>query len=293
MFKPRTVVPPVFNPRNQESSAWPWGKQSKTKRQGGPNLSIIMPSYQQGQFIEESIRSVLCSPYPNLELIIMDGGSSDETVEILEHYSSALKFWHSGPDQGQSHALSLAYEHADGELIGWLNSDDLYFPDTFYSATESLKNGYDCSYGDRVLIDARSKMIGWSRMGSFNPKKYSFNIASESFFWKKNPGDGITFDPSLEFAMDVDFICRMVNQKRLHYSRVFRGCFRCHEDAKSSQIRHIGLEEENNIYQSLYGHSTPNQKSPHPLGTFGQYFDLIVHPMLLGAPFLKHKLNKK
>jgi len=93
-----------------------------------PKISIVMPSYNQGQFIERSILSVINQNYPNTELIIIDGGSDDETVDILKKYNDYITFWVSETDRGQSHAINKGIDRSSGELITWLNADDLLLP---------------------------------------------------------------------------------------------------------------------------------------------------------------------
>lgn len=286
MFKARNFVPEPMD-KKKSKRHWPWVAYSTNNKVDNVKVSILMPSFRQGKYLEEAIRSVLCSPHHNLELIILDGGSDDESVNILEYYSESIKFWASEKDSGQSHALSKALSHADGDLIGWLNSDDLYTPDAIFSAVSSYKIGYTCSYGDRILINKNSEMIGWSRRGAYNPHVYAYNIASETFFWNKSVK--AQFDISFQFAMDVDFISRILLKEKIHYSKNFRGCFRCHEDSKSTKIHQVGAMEADKVYQNLFNHAMPKLNSPHPFGKWGMFLDLLNFPFKIGIPFLKHK----
>ena len=101
-----------------------------------PRISIVTPSYNQGQFIEETIRSVLQQGYPNLEYIIIDGGSTDNSVEIIKKYEEYLTYWVSEPDDGQYDAINKGFSRATGEIMAWLNSDDMYVPWTFKTVAE-------------------------------------------------------------------------------------------------------------------------------------------------------------
>ena len=128
---------------------WPWTKEEldfpRTMSDGKtwPKISIITPSYNQGQFIEETIRSVLLQGYPNLEYIIMDGGSTDETVEIIRKYEKYLYYWESKPDRGQCHAINKGWELMNGTITSWLNSDDLLRPGALRTVAESFERSQD------------------------------------------------------------------------------------------------------------------------------------------------------
>lgn len=138
----------VSIPNYPEKSGWPWTSEVPfyfaTMSDGThwPKISIITPSYNQGKYLEEAIRSVLLQGYPNLEYIVMDGGSTDESLEIIKKYEPWLTFWVSEKDNGQCNAINRGFSMATGELAGWLNSDDIYFPGAFETiATWWVKNG--------------------------------------------------------------------------------------------------------------------------------------------------------
>lgn len=95
---------------------------------GLPRITIVTPSYNQGQFLERTIVSVLQQGYPNLEYIVMDGGSTDGSVDVIKKYQDRLTYWESGPDQGQSEAINKGFAKSSGEILGWLNSDDTLEP---------------------------------------------------------------------------------------------------------------------------------------------------------------------
>ena len=125
-----------------------------------PKVSIITPSYNQGQFIEETILSAKNQDYPNIEHIVIDGNSTDSTLDILHKYDNDI-IWISEPDRGQSDALNKGFRIATGEIIGWLNSDDIYLPGAVKKAVDALMNNpkFDIVYGDYLIIDENSKVL--------------------------------------------------------------------------------------------------------------------------------------
>jgi glycosyltransferase involved in cell wall biosynthesis len=149
-----------------DKTGWPWtietNPQVYVSSRTYPRISIVTPSYNQAQFIEETIRSILLQNYPNLEYIIIDGGSTDGTVEILKKYETWLTYWVSEPDRGQSHALNKGIERATGEWIGWQNSDDVYTEKAFWYFCEKVfkKNGKGAVYFGNVQgINKHSEII--------------------------------------------------------------------------------------------------------------------------------------
>src|SRR5438093_9264018 len=135
-----TLPPPLA----AASSDWPWADDrtiwSRTMPDGHdwPRITIVTPTLNQGRFIEQTIRSVLLQGYPDLEYIVIDGGSTDETMNVLAHYREHLAYWISEPDRGQSHALNKGFARATGEIIGWLNSDDYHLPHTLRTVATNL-----------------------------------------------------------------------------------------------------------------------------------------------------------
>lgn len=131
-------------PPAAEKSGWPWTESypslPKTADNGHPwpLISVVTPSYQHGQFLEETIRSVLLQGYPNLEYIIIDGGSTDQTLDVIKAYSPFLTHWVSEPDRGQGHAVNKGWAIANGRILGWLNSDDLYLPGALHRVAQTF-----------------------------------------------------------------------------------------------------------------------------------------------------------
>src|SRR3990172_8835139 len=124
-------------------------------------VTIVTPSYNQGEFLEDTILSVLNQDYPRIEYLIIDGGSTDGSVEIMGRYEDRLAFWVSEPDRGQSHAVNKGLQRAKGEVLGWLNSDDVYCPGAVRAAVDFLELHPDVAlmYGRADLIDSEGRTV--------------------------------------------------------------------------------------------------------------------------------------
>ena len=187
-----------------------------------PLISIVTPSYNQGDYIEETILSVKNQDYPNFEHIIIDGGSTDNTVEILKKYHH-LK-WISELDKGQSDAINKGFRRVNGEIIGWLNSDDLYEPHTLQKVAKIFNENpdYDLIYSDCYIIDAESNKINLMKSHDMDTNILldSTNLVCQpTAFFKKNVFDIGMLDVNLQYCMDYDFWIRVAKKHNMKYIR--------------------------------------------------------------------------
>jgi glycosyltransferase involved in cell wall biosynthesis len=199
---------------------WPWTEAhpalpaSQPDGRAWPRVSIVTPSYNQGPFLEGTIRSVLLQGYPNLEYVIIDGGSHDESLEIIRKYSPWLAFWVSEPDGGQSAAIDRGFSHASGEVLGWLNSDDVYEPGALERVATHLSRMPGCGlvYGRGSYIDTNSRRTrGCDWIRAFDRQRFlTFNfILQPAAFWRHwlwEETGGL--ESGLHWAMDWDWFIR-------------------------------------------------------------------------------------
>ena len=214
-----------------------------------PKISIVTPSYNQAQYLEETIRSVLLQDYPNLEYIVIDGGSTDNSVEIIKNYEPWLAHWVSKPDRGQSHALNKGYERVTGALVGWLNSDDMYCPGAIWKVAQAAlaRPLADVFYGGIYVIDSENNICDGFWPTDFNIQYsllFGMDIHQQALFWAKKLWDKIGgMDEAMYFAMDMDFVARLLLSGRPTRILQFLGMFRHHPQAKTSRIRDVGMRE--------------------------------------------------
>jgi glycosyltransferase involved in cell wall biosynthesis len=204
-----------------------------------PLVSIVTPSFNQARFLETTIRSVLDQDYPNLEYIIVDGGSTDGSREIIERYNDRLAWWVSERDQGQTDAINKGFARARGEFLAWLNSDDTYLPQAISEAVAFLQAhpAVGMVYGEANLIDETGQVIGKfpARQTDYRRLKRGFvHIPQQASFFRSSLWRQVgPLDPTFYFAMDYDLWVRIARLAPLvHVPRLWAN-FRLHETGKS------------------------------------------------------------
>ncbi len=250
-FEKEGLLSKLPSPLNSKSG-WPWNIETLIATEltydnelSYPKISIVMPSYNQGDYIEETIRSVLLQNYPNLEFIICDGGSSDKTKEVLEKYSPWLSFWQSQKDSGQGHAINLGFSIASGDYFGWINSDDFYLPDCFYQVIKNFSDfNKDFVYGDSLALNENDKSLNYYQSFLVIDRYLRFGgiIPSHAAFWKKNIHQPIWED--LICAIDAELWLRLVVGRSKSHLKFPLAVARIQPEAKSVNERYQKLWED-------------------------------------------------
>lgn len=189
-----------------------------------PRISIITPSFNQAGFLAQAIESVLDQGYPNLEYMVLDGGSTDGSIEIIRRYEKHLAFWESAPDRGQSHAINKGFRRATGELVAWLNSDDYYLPGAFAAVAEVHRTVSAADrppgffFGTGIRVDREGGLIGnfWPHKPVFDYAAlvYGFDyILQPTVFIRRDPLLSVgLLDEGLKYCMDYDLWIRLAKE---------------------------------------------------------------------------------
>ena len=254
---------------------WPWTEATPpaTQYPGSgetwPKISIVTPSFNQADYLEETIRSVLLQGYPNLEYTIMDGGSSDGSVEIIKKYEFWLSSWTSKIDKGQADAIRTGFHNSSGTLLGWLNSDDIFLPNALiHIANKHLENPQAIILGKvqnftnggerkilneipqqgltlRSLILPGKSNYAWHQPGVFFPHQAYHLVGG--------------LDPTLQYGMDHDLMCRFLiaNILMINIDQTVAG-FRVHDTSKTS-AKNIDLAVENYRIRMRYWDNIPEK----------------------------------
>ena len=256
----------------ENSAHWPWVPaqlsfpQDLTGTQL-PRITVITPSFNQGHFIEETIRSVLLQGYPGLEYIVIDGGSTDETISIIKKYEPWLSYWVSEPDRGQSHAINKGLEKATGDLAAWLNADDVYLPDALFAVARAalkdrehvswivgttLYTDSDLSEVDRFVPEMYSatgrdkhyQPAGW--LDYVCNKRAGISLPQQSSFWRRSAVVEVGgIEESLHYAMDHELYGRLAHRgyRPVVLDKAL-ACFRTHGAQKTSKFPIVFWQEE-------------------------------------------------
>ncbi len=231
-----------------------------------PKFSIVTPSYNQAQFIEETIHSVLAQNYPNIEYIIIDGGSTDGSVEIIRGREEQLAYWVSEPDAGQYDAINKGFNKTTGEIMAWLNSDDKYMPWAISVAAEIFRTYPEVEWLTTIyplICDVEGRVVECSYIGGFNRQSFFRKanlpgrgwygrswIMQESTFWRRSLWEraGGCMDSSLKFAGDFELWGRFFKHTDLYAVATPLASFRKHGNQKTASHFEEYLIEADNVF---------------------------------------------
>lgn len=249
-----------------------------------PKISIITPSFNQVKYLEETIRSVVEQDYPNLEYIIIDGGSTDGSIELIKHYENKIHYWISEPDSGMYHAIQKGFEKSSGKIMSWINSDDLLTKDSLFIVAEIFSEFDTIQWlsGLPNIIDELGKTRWVGNLPKWNKYRYlqlDFKyIQQEGTFWRRKLWEmsGSQIDTSWTLAADVELWSRFFNYADIHYVTALLGSFRMrssnqktldfideyHEEAVKilKQMPQTALEKRNISLKNSNGSLNPLRK---------------------------------
>jgi len=245
-----------------------------------PTISIVTPSFNQAPFLEECIDSILSQNYPNLEYIVMDGGSTDGSVEIIEKYAKHLAYWQSKPDGGQYNAVNDGFKRTSGEIMAWLNSDDKYHRDAFFKVAYLFASspgvewlsGHPAFWGKEGEFTHIEPVLPTYCRQDFLAGKYNQPfIQQESTFWKRSLWDraGSSLSSELEYAGDLELWIRFFRHALLYSVDTLLGGYRSHGNQKACLFmdRYMAeaeaiIETEKKLQSELYAPMSTDAPTP-------------------------------
>lgn len=216
-----------------------------------PKITIVTPSYNQGRYIEKTLRSVLLQNYPNLEFIVVDGGSDDQSVQVIEKYAQWLTWWVSEPDSGQSHALNKGLERSTGTLLGWLNSDDYLLPGALFKLAEAYLEdpSVGAVYGHGRMDDESGRVVYTPELQQVNHDMlfgWCFNndFMQPSCLFTRDAWSSVgPINEKLHFALDVEYWMRISERFSFRMISDMLSVSLAHPDAKTISMKNRSFAE--------------------------------------------------
>ena len=258
-----------------------------------PRISVITPSYQQGQYLEETIQSVLKQDYPNLEFILIDGGSSDDTLSVIDKYKEHLTYWVSEPDNGQSQAINKGLSKATGSIITWLNSDDLMAEGTLHRIAHLFNGDIGMVYGDtEIFTDKGTSWINKVNQEDFNAQMIGgMPFSQPSCFFNgdiiRNRGFHVKED--LHYGMDYYFFLQLFSIAEAKYCPYVLSHYRFHPSSKSTQQNGNFAHEWACVYSSFI--SLFDKRRSEKAQSFIFDGSALELPFIIEKPFDDKELN--
>jgi glycosyltransferase involved in cell wall biosynthesis len=239
-----------------------------------PVISIVTPSFNQGPYLEKTLQSVLSQNYPRLQYVVQDGSSSDGTLAVLDRFRDRLHHSESRQDNGQAHAINLGFAHTSGEIMGYLNSDDLLLPGALFAVAKYFADhpDVDVVYGHRVVIDRHGDELGRWVLPPHDDAtlRWQDYVPQETMFWRRRVWEKVGgIDESFRFALDWDLLLRFqAAGAKFHRLGRFLGAFRVHNTSKTTTVvETTGAAEVSRLLQRTHGRDvTPLEVEEHLRG---------------------------
>ncbi len=264
-------------------TGWPWTEETPpahyAQDRDYPKISIVTPSYMQAQFLEETIRSVLLQNYPDLEYIIIDGGSTDGSKEIIKKYAPWISYWVSERDKGQTHAINKGLERVSGEIFNWLNSDDWYTPGSLAEVADCFGENVRVVCGKEYLVQGKTKEVS---QGTFVSNSLEETLSKThldqppTFFRMEYLKEVLPLNDSYQFMFDAEFwlrfLCLFGTENIIKTDFVFN-YFRLHDASKTVSLKPRFRKERKRLFARLI-HEPGYKLYPYIPETEETHFDL-------------------
>jgi glycosyltransferase involved in cell wall biosynthesis len=226
-----------------------------------PRISVVTPSFNQGEFLEATLRSVIAQGYPELEYVVIDGGSTDDSVSIIERYEADLAYWVSEPDEGHAHALNKGFAKGTGEIMCWINSSDMYYPWTLETVAEIFLQlpqvDWVVGVASQFDLGGRPRVVASpSGLNAYDVLAGDYRwIQQESVFWRRSLWEraGGQLDQSLKCAADFDLWLRFFRLAPLYNVATLLAGFRMHDDRLSESADGLYEREASHVHARFVG----------------------------------------
>ena len=257
-----------------------------------PKISIVTPSFNQGEFLEETILSIINQGYPNLEYIICDGGSTDNSVNIIRKYEDRITWWCSEKDKGQTDAINKGMRRATGDIVGWINSDDVMFDNSLFFIADFFMKHPQCEFANGIVADidreGRVKKFTHIIMSKFFMKHGCYNICQQGMFWKRFLFEKLGYlDDTFHAKMDVEWLIRNyeANTKVMLLNKPV-AAIRVYGETKTAIGGDIWKNDAEKIRLRYNGKYSPNRKN-----IYGIFF--YLYKALRGCYFRNWLLDRR